>query len=106
LDKAQTLQDLEKTVAEKGADSVLMALKDILPHLPLVKVKKGAERVVGWGRPLYVTHLASLPPDLDKGDRVRLCAVDGKLLAVAVSLQKASHFSKDEVGFKYLRVLI
>jgi len=106
LSRAQTLQDLEKTVAEKGADSVLMALGDVLPHLPLVKVKKGAERVVGWGRPLYITHLASLPPDLDKGDRVRLCAADGRLLAVAISLQKASHFSKDEVGFKYLRVLI
>ena len=106
LEKAKTLEDLEKIMAGDRADRVLISLRDALPHLPLVKVKKEAERVIGWGRPLYVSHLDDSPPDLDKGDKVRLCAPDGRLLAVAISLQKASHFSKDKVGFKYLRVLI
>jgi tRNA pseudouridine55 synthase len=106
LEEAKTLEDLEKIMGEDRTDTVLIGLKDALPHLPLVKVKKEAERVIGWGRPLYISHLDDSPQDLDKGDRVRLCAPDGRLLAVAISLQKASHFSKDKVGFKYLRVLI
>ncbi len=106
LEKARTLEDLENIMAGDRADRVLIGLRDALPHLPLVKVKKEAEKVIGWGRALYISHLDDSPPDLDKGDRVRLCAPDGRLLAVAISLQKASHFSKDKVGFKYLRVLI
>lgn len=106
LEKAKTLEDLEKIMAGDRADRVLIGLRDVLPHLPLVTVKKEAERVIRWGRPLYVSHLDDSPPDIDKGDRVRLCAPDGRLLAVAISLQKASHFCKDKVGFKYLRVLI
>ena len=106
LQKAKTLEGLEKIGAEGGADRILMGLKDALPHLPLVRVKKEAERIIRWGRPLYISHLDDSPADLDKGDRVRLCAPDGRLLAVAISLQKASHFSKDKMGFKYLRVLI
>ena len=106
LEKARTLEDLENIMAGDSADRVLIGLRDVLPHLPLVKIKKEAEKVIGWGRPLYISHLDDSPPDLDKGDRVRLCAPDGRLLAVAISLQKASHFSKDKVGFKYLRVLI
>lgn len=77
-----------------------------MPHLPLVKVKRGAEKLVKWGVPLYLSHLKEIPATLEKGDKVRLCDQEGNLLAVATSLQGGTHFSQEKVGFKYLRVLV
>ena len=106
LKQAKTLKDLEKKVAQGKEEEIICSLKDVLPHLPLVKVKPGVEKVVKWGRPLYLSHLDFLPKELGKGDKVRLCSQEGELLAVAISLQEESHFCKDKIGFKYLRVLI
>jgi tRNA pseudouridine55 synthase len=83
-----------------------LSLKDALPHLPLVTIKRGVENIVRWGRPLYLSHIHELSSELEKGDRVRLCTQEGKLLAVGVSLQKGTHFCEDRVGFRYLRVFI
>jgi len=71
----------------------------------LLKVKRKAEKLVKWGVPLYLSHLEEIPLTLEKGDKVRLCNKEEKLLAVAISLQKGTRFSQDKVGFKYLRVL-
>ncbi len=106
LKQAKTLKGLEKKVAQGKEQEIIWSLRDALPHLPLVTVKPGVEKIVKWGRPLYLTHLDFLPQELGKGDRVRLCSQEGKLLAVATSLQAQSHFCKDKIGFKYLRVLI
>jgi len=105
LKQARKLEDLIKK-SEEEKEKILFSLKDTLPHLPLITVKKGVEKIIKWGRPLYLSHISSLPSQLEKGDRVRLCDEKGKLLAVAVSLQEGIHFCKDRVGFKYLRVLI
>jgi tRNA pseudouridine55 synthase len=106
LKQAKRLEDLEEKVANGKEEAIICSLKDALPYLPLVKVKSGAEKIVKWGRPLYLSHLDFLPRELGKGDKVRLCSQEGKLLAVAISLQAQSHFCKDKIGFKYLRVLI
>jgi tRNA pseudouridine55 synthase len=106
LKQARTLKNLEEKVAQGKEEEIICSLKDALPHLPLVKVKPGVEKIVKWGRPLYLSHLDFLPKELGKGDRVRLCSQEGELLAVATSLQAQSHFCKDKIGFKYLRVLI
>jgi tRNA pseudouridine55 synthase len=105
LKQARKLEDLVEK-SEEEREKILLSLKDVLPHLPLVTVKRGVEKIVRWGRPLYLSHIHELPPELEKGDRVRLCTPEGKLLAVGISLQKGTHFCQDRVGFKYLRVLI
>ncbi len=105
LKQANKLEDLDNKSGEEKT-KVLFSLKDSLPHLPLVTVKKEVEKIIKWGRPLYLSHIQKLPSRLEKGDRVRLCSEEGKLLAVAISLQKGTHFYEDREGFKYLRVLI
>lgn len=105
LKQAWKLEDLVGK-SEEEREKILLFLKDVLPHLPLVTVKRGVEKIVRWGNPLYLSHIHELPPELEKGDRVRLCTQEGKLLAVGISLQKGTHFCQDRVGFKYLRVLI
>ncbi len=106
LKQARTLKDLEEIVNHGKEEEIICSLRDVLPHLPLVKVKPGVEKMVKWGRPLYLSHLDFLPQELGKGNKVRLCSQEGELLAVAISLQEESHFCKDKIGFKYLRVLI
>ena len=105
LKQASKLEDLDGKSKEEREENIL-SLKDALPHLPLVTIKKGGEKIIRWGRALYLSHIYELPSKLEKGDRVRLCTQEGKLLAVGVSLQKGTHFYEDRVGFKYLRVLI
>ncbi len=106
LKQSKTLKDLEEKVANGKEEEIIFSLEDALPHLPLVRVKPGVEKIVKWGRPLYLSHLDFLPHGLGKGDKVRLCSQEGELLAVAISLQEESHFCKDKIGFKYLRVMI
>jgi len=77
---------------------------DALPHLTLLQVKADAERLVGWGQPLYPAQVESIPAELEKGDRVRLGSEDGRLLAVAMALQTGTHVDRSRPGFKYLRV--
>lgn len=104
LQDASTCKEIEKIKENEQVEKVILPLSKSLPHLPKVLVKKEAEKLVKWGRPLYLTHISQLPPGLEKGDRVTLCSKQGDLLAVAVSLQSGLHFVKDHVGFKYLRV--
>ncbi len=101
LKQAKKFEELDKGLGEENVYS----LKDALPYLPLVTVKAGAEKIVKWGGSLYLSHLDNLPPGLEKGERVRICSQEGQLLAVAVSLQEETHFYRDKIGFKYLRVL-
>lgn len=105
LKQSSKLEDLVGK-SEEEREKILLSLKNVLPHLPLVTVKGGVEKIVRWGKPLYLSHVHELPPELEKGDKVRLCTQEGKLLAVGISLQKGTHFCQDRVGFKYLRVLI
>jgi len=102
LSKAKKLEELE----EGNIREEIYPLKEALPHLPLVEVKKEAENLIKWGRPLYLVHVEKLPPELKKEDRVRVCSQGGELLAVAKCLQDGTHFFKDRIGFKYLRVLV
>ncbi len=105
LKQAWKLEELDGKSKEER-EEILLSLKDALPHLPLVTIKKGGVKVVRWGRPLYLSQIYALPSRLERGDRVRLCTQEGKLLAVGVSLQEGTHFCQDRVGFKYLRVLV
>ncbi len=105
LRQAWKLVDLDGKSREER-EEILLSLKDALPHLPVVIIKGGGEKIIRWGRPLYLSHIHELPSKLEKGDRVRLCTQEGKLLAVGISLQEGTHFCQDRVGFKYLRVLI
>ncbi|NQS88420.1 tRNA pseudouridine(55) synthase TruB [Patescibacteria group bacterium] len=105
LREAKKMEEVERKIKEGKIEEILWGLTQALPHLPLLKVKRKAEKLVKWGVPLYLSHLEEIPPTLEKGDKVRLCNQEEKLLAVAISLQKGTRFSQDKVGFKYLRVL-
>lgn len=105
LKKALKIKDLNKMDKEK-IKNYFYPLKEILPHFPLIYVKKETEKLVKSGRPLYLSHIENLPLGLEKGDRVRLCSKEGNLLSIGMSLQNATHFFKDRVGFKYLKVLV
>ena len=102
---AKNLEEVENLIGEDKLKEALYSPSEALPHFPKVLVKKGVEKIIKWGRPLYLSHLSIFPSQLEKGDRVRICSEKGDLLAVGVSLQNSSHFVKDRVGFKYLRVL-
>jgi len=104
LADAKTCEEIEKMSEENKIEEILLSLSDALSFLPKVTVKKNAEKLVKWGRPLYLTHILHLPSNLEKGDRVRLCSEKGDLLAVAVSLQSALYFVRERIGFRYLRV--
>ncbi|MEA1965310.1 MAG: tRNA pseudouridine(55) synthase TruB [Candidatus Aerophobetes bacterium] len=106
LNNAKRLEDLEKEIREGKVERILLPLASALPYFPIVKVKRGVEKIIREGRSLYLTHIDCPPPALEKGDKVRLCRENGQLLAIATSLQNSSHFCKYKMGFKYLRVLI
>jgi tRNA pseudouridine55 synthase len=106
LDEARTLDELSDAAAAGMLQDMVLDMAEILPHFPMVCLKEGADRLVQWGRPLYLSHLREVPPTLEKGDRVRICSSGGKLLALGMALQDGLHFSKERVGFKYLRVLV
>ena len=107
LSHARTIEELVEIKSKGGEiEEILYSTDEILPHFPKVTVKRGVERLVKWGRPLYLTHFSQLPSNLEKGDRVRICSQEGELLAIAKSCQSSSHFTKDQVGFKYLRVFV
>ena len=105
LKEAKKMEEVEEKIKKGEIEKIFWGLTQALPHLPLLKVKGEAEKLVKWGVPLYLSHIEEIPPTLEKGDRVRLCNQKGELLAVAVSLQKGTHFSQEKAGFKYLRVL-
>lgn len=106
LSDAKTIEELEKIKEEGKIKEVIYPKSEALSHFPKAVIKRGVEKLVKWGRPLYITHLSKLPADLEKGDKVRICSEDGELLAIAESCQNSSHFVKEKVGFKYLRVLV
>jgi len=106
LKSALSLSEIKNEVRGGEIEKSILSLAEALPHLPLIQVKEEAEKLVKWGQPLYPTHLKQIAIDLEKGDRVRLCSSDGRLLAVAVSLQNSSHIDRNRAGFRYLRVLI
>jgi len=105
LKEAKKMEEIEEKIKEGKIEKIFWGLTQSLPHLPLLKVKGEAEKLVRWGVPLYLSHIKEIPHNLEKGDKVRLCNNKGELLAVAVSLQKGTHFSQERAGFKYLRVL-
>ncbi|MBE0477739.1 tRNA pseudouridine(55) synthase TruB [Candidatus Aerophobetes bacterium] len=105
LTEARDLKEIEQVVERSELGKLLFSPAKTLPDFPKILVKKEAEKLIKWGRPLYISHIAHLPSNLEKGDRVRFCSEGDELLAVGVALQSGSHFMKDKVGFKYLRVL-
>ncbi len=106
LKSAQDLKNVQKATEKGELSKILFSPADALPNFPKILVKEGVEKLIKWGRPLYFSHFFGISPDLEKGDRVRLCSKEGRLLAVGVALQSGFHFAKDKVGFKYLRVLV
>ena len=106
LESASTLSEIKNKVNEGEAEKSILSSAEALPHLPLLRVRQEAEKLIKWGQPLYLAHLKEIPINLEKGDKVRLCSLDGRLLAVSVSLQNSSHFDKNKAGLKYLRVLV
>lgn len=105
IEEAKELEEVEKLIKEGKLQGILIPPAQALPHFPRVVVKEGVENFVKWGRPLYNSHFSDIPHSIEKGDRVRICSEDGRLLAVGVALQSGFHFSSDKVGFKYLRVV-
>ena len=105
IEDAKDLEEIENLIKEGRLKDIIYPPAEALPHFPMVTIKKGMEKMVKWGRPLYFPHFSGIPSFLEKGDKVRICSEEGDLLAVAVSLQNGSHFVKDKEGFKYLRVL-
>lgn len=106
VEDAHSLEEVEKVAKEGRSSSLLLPLSECLPHFLEVRLKKGMENLVRWGRPLYLSHISSFPSSLKKGDRVTLLSEKDELLAIAVSLQDFSYLSSQKEAFKYLRVLI
>lgn len=106
LARAKDLKGIEEKADPDRLSEILIPPAEILPHFPKILVKKGVEKLIKWGRPLYLSHFSHIPPELEKGDRVRLCSIEGNLLAIGVALQSGYHFTKDKAGLKYLRVLM
>ena len=106
LSQARDLEEIERAIKTGNIKHILFTPADSLPHFRKVTVKKGVEVLMKWGRPLYSSHISEVPRELEKGDRVRFCSEKGDLVGVGIALQSGSHFVRDKVGFKYLRVLV
>lgn len=104
LTEAKDLYEITQAVDSDELTKLLVSPVKALPDFYKIVVKKEAEKLIKWGRPLYISHIASIPDNLEKGDMVKLCSEENKLLAVGVALQSSTHFTRDRAGFKYLRV--
>jgi tRNA pseudouridine55 synthase len=83
LDSAFSLEELGRR-CEQERHAAVLSLEEIFAFLPEVRVLPDAERRVGHGQQVGRRDLESLPA-LGEGQRVRILALDGRMLAMGES---------------------
>jgi tRNA pseudouridine55 synthase len=86
LEEAVALDALEDAGARGEAEKLMIPLERLLPGVPAVAVRPGAEVLIRNGRPLEPTDLAAPLPELaavTEAGLARLVSGDGRLLALA-----------------------
>lgn len=83
IEDALTLQQLEQIVAEGRIRDVLIPIGEALGHLPVVRVHPESSRGIVQGSGMPAGTLLSFPPDVEKGDLVRVLGYRRQLLSLA-----------------------
>ena len=83
VEDALTLPQLEQIVAEGRIRDVLIPIGEALGHLPVVRVAPESSRGVVQGSEMVAGALLSFPPEVEKGDLVRVLGYRRQLLSLA-----------------------
>jgi tRNA pseudouridine55 synthase len=109
IEDALTLEALERVVAEGRIQDVLISVSDALAHLPAARVHQESSRAVVQGSGMAATAVLSFPPEVEKGDLVRVLGYRRQLLALAQAMVAGREFLAGDprrVVLKPVRVLI
>ena len=83
VEDALTLPQLEQIVVEGRIREVLIPIGEALGHLPAVRVHPESSRGVVQGIEMVAGALLSFPPEVEKGDLVRVLGYRRQLLSLA-----------------------
>jgi len=109
VEEALTLEQLGQIVAQGGIREVLMPLAEALAHLPAVRVHPESSRAIVQGGGMVAASLLSFPPEIQKGDLVRVLGYRRQLLALAQATlagQEVGGVDPRRVVLKPVRILI
>lgn len=107
IDKAISLEDLERIYEEGSLHNVLCSIDEALNHFPAVIVNSLGMKKVSHGISLMLEDIIGYPKQICEGEKVRICTPDSHVIAVANSLLDNGRIvdaKPDEVVFKMVRV--
>ena len=108
LDDALTLEQLERAVMEGRIGDVMIPVGEALGHLPVVRIHPESSRGVVQGGGMAAGALLSFPPDVEKGDLVRVLGYRRQLLSLAEATVAGREFpavDPRKIVLKPVRVL-
>ena len=108
VEDALTLERLRQIVEEGRIREVLIPVGEALDHLPAVLVHPESSRAVVQGGGTVAATLLSFPPEVEKGDLVRVLGYRRQLLSLAEATVAGREFAATDprrVVLKPVRVL-
>jgi tRNA pseudouridine55 synthase len=108
IEDALTLEQLGRIVEEGRIGEVMISVGEALAHLPAVRVHPESTRVVAQGGGMVAAALLSFPPEVKKGDLVRVLGYRRQLLSLAEATVAGREFAAADsrrVVLKPVRVL-
>ncbi|MGH7429723.1 MAG: tRNA pseudouridine(55) synthase TruB, partial [Candidatus Methylomirabilaceae bacterium] len=109
VEDALTLEGLKQIVSEGRIQEVLIPVGEALSHLPVARIHPESSRAVIQGNGMAAAVLLSFPPEVEKGDLVRVLGYRRQLLALAQATVAGREFAAGDprrVVLKPVRVLI
>ena len=108
LEEALTLEQLRQVVDEGRIREALIPIGDALGHLPAARIHPESSRAVVQGSGTVAAALLSFPPEVEKGDLVRVLGYRRQLLSLAEATVAGREFAATDprrVVLKPVRVL-
>ena len=108
IEDALTLEELGRIVEEGRIREVMISVGEALAHLPAVRVHPESTRSAAHGGGVVAAALLSFPPEVKKGDLVRVLGYRRQLLSLAEATVAGQEFAAADsrrVVLKPVRVL-
>jgi tRNA pseudouridine55 synthase len=93
LEDALTLEQIRRIVEEGRIREVLIPVAEALAHLPAVRVHPESSRTVLQGGGMVAATLLNFPPEVEKGDLVRVLGYRRQLLSLAEATVAGREFA-------------